>query len=644
MITLPEIENTITESRVKLNRLAGQREAFLSVFNSVTQKVGEAKVRLSAKDKTDEVLMTLQKRAHEKQVGLFEILLTQIMREVIPEGEKSIKFSLDEKAGKPSLNIAVSRGEDMDGNDLTESILHGSGGSVSNVICAGLRFVALERSGLRKFMVLDEPDCWLESNRIPAFANVIGCLGKDIGVQSLMISHHNVSLFEKSASSIQRLTKDEFGKIIVKDVIPSKHEVLPHEIAELHLTNFMSHSDTIIKLSSGMTAIIGQNDIGKSVILTALHALTEGDFDKEFIMHGYDSAKVEMVFGDGRAIECERFRTKSPAVIYRLWNDKEHIGKPVHESPLGKSVPEWASKMMEIRSYGDMDIQLGNQKSPIFLLDESGSKRADILSVGSDNNLLTDMQAKWKKMITEDKQTIKQGEIEAGNLKIKIETLNELGHLEDRMNEIGNLANEIKNIDTNGKETALFLTFLTNKINSVNYLNSVNLKLGQLPEITSIEEIHSLIEVEQRLLALQGKGEVPVMPTFADIEPENEISELTMLVKKLSQNIAHCPSLPVMGDIQELAVSEFNFVRSLELVINKSKVIIPKLNDIPVIDDFNETLLDSLSKTIKSLTLKEVEVNSIQKDLAENQVKYNLLIDNMGGVCPLCESHIEHKH
>ena len=49
------------------------------------------------------------------------------------------------------------------------------------------------KSGLRPFLALDEADCWIRPGRVPAFLHVLRRLSERIGMQTLVVSHHDVA-------------------------------------------------------------------------------------------------------------------------------------------------------------------------------------------------------------------------------------------------------------------------------------------------------------------------------------------------------------------------------------------------------------------------------------------------------------------
>ena len=95
-----------------------------------------------------------------------------------------------------------------------EHVLEGQGGSVANILSVGLRLLALttlDEKTHRRFLVLDEQDCWLHPSLVPRLVNIVHEAGKALGFQVLMISHHEASAFERFADKIYTVIPTQDG-------------------------------------------------------------------------------------------------------------------------------------------------------------------------------------------------------------------------------------------------------------------------------------------------------------------------------------------------------------------------------------------------------------------------------------------------
>ena len=167
-----------------------QREAAL-------RKTGDY---LVTADGVTAALASLSEQLFGELVGLIESKLSLALQEVL-EQPIALKVERGFQRGAATLRFHVER----DGN--AEHILDGQGGSVANVLSVGLRLFALTtlpEKDHRRFLVLDEQDCWLRPDLVPKLVKIVHAAGKALGFQVLMISHHDASAFERYAEKIYR--------------------------------------------------------------------------------------------------------------------------------------------------------------------------------------------------------------------------------------------------------------------------------------------------------------------------------------------------------------------------------------------------------------------------------------------------------
>ena len=145
-----------------------------------------------------EALDALSRELFKRLLQIVEEKLSIALVEII---EQPLKFHADAdfKRGGATVEFRIER----DGN--SEDVLRGQGGSVANVLSVGLRMFALmtlDEAQHRRFLVLDEQDCWLRPDLVPRLVKIVREAGQALGFQVLMISHHDVAIFERYADRI----------------------------------------------------------------------------------------------------------------------------------------------------------------------------------------------------------------------------------------------------------------------------------------------------------------------------------------------------------------------------------------------------------------------------------------------------------
>ena len=149
-------------------------------------------------DSVSEALQQLNSQLFRQLLDVLEEKLTLALQEVL---EQPIEFraEADFKRGSAAVEFWV------ENNGNREDVVRGQGGSVLNVLSVGLRMFAitgLDESEHRRFLVLDEQDCWLRPDLVPSLVKIVHQAGDALGFQVLMISHHDAQTFQEYADRV----------------------------------------------------------------------------------------------------------------------------------------------------------------------------------------------------------------------------------------------------------------------------------------------------------------------------------------------------------------------------------------------------------------------------------------------------------
>ena len=576
--------------------------------DALRQTVAKAKGRLALAPDAGAVFEALQARATLRSVGTFERLLTAIMDDVLP-GQGAIRLVPQYKGGTTWLDVLLERPEGL------EDLLDANGGALTNVASAGLVFAALSRTANRKFVVLDEPDCWLKPDRVGPFLGVIADVSDQAGFQTVFVTHHNLRDLEGRISQVRLCHDSATGRVRADALQPLAHEwgsPAQPGIRAMTLRNFRAHTNTTIPLFPGATALTGDNNVGKSsALVAAFRAICYGESDDTMIRHGEDQATVVVQVENGLSIEWERRRKKSPAVMYRLWEGKE-LRQESRQPARGK-IPDWAETLLRIGPVDGLDIQIRNQKEPVFLLNEPPSRRAQILSVGKEAGYLTGMMQGYRKLQTADQETARHGEARLSRLTYRAELLEPVPEL-------------------NASVGMLMAT-----------------AEAQAVAAATADAMRDCLRVVERgesvTAALSCRlGEVsaawPVTPALGNTAP------LEALVARLGRKLAvHPPTVPELPRCPELQATE----RLVELGQRITKgqrrtsrllpamPVLPALAPVEDLSDVVVTLSSALTRSQAAATAARAELESLEQAQAE----LNKLLDDLGS-CPLCGAAFHH--
>jgi exonuclease SbcC len=196
------------------------------------------------------------------------------------------------------------------------------------------------------------------------------------------------------------------------------------------LENFMSHARTNIDLADGLTVLTGPNNCGKSAVVAALQILATNGRSTHVMRHGAKRCRITVETDDGHTICWERKKT---TVKYTL------DGEDVHR--VGTSVPDSLHDLLRLdrveaetgKSKHEYDIHFGEQKAPVFLLGESGSRAASFFASSSDASRLVEMQHRHRLKLRDNKGDAKRLKAEIDNNAVRLKSFEPIDEIADRI-------------------------------------------------------------------------------------------------------------------------------------------------------------------------------------------------------------------
>ena len=642
IVTASGVSLRINQANLLAARLKGEADSASRRSLELESKVGLARGRLALADEVTAILDNLRDRAHARSVGAFETALSGILADLFPD-KGDVVLGLTTERGAPALNISIGKDED------SEDILDDSGGAVTNVISTGLQYAALSRTKNRRLMVLDEPDCWIQPGLIRNFVKVIADVSKQAKTQTFLVSHNPYTLFE-GLTTVIKLARESTGVISATPVDPIaakwENDTEPG-IRYIELTNFGPHLHTKINFGPGVTSLVGNNDLGKSkAIAGSLRAVAYGESTDKMIRRrtpeanlrefaydeatqkvlGSHAAEAKIVIGleEGRRIEWTRKRKGTPKVMYAIYEAGNN--KPIFEGkPSGRGeVPDAVTKLLNISRVDQLDVQISAQKDPVFLLNETPSTRAQLLSVGRESGHLVAWFETYKEWQRSDKDAVKTGEIEYAQLKSRLTALDALSTIEPVLAELVPMQATI--VAVSNKQNLLFEVEDDIESNSkqVKQLEAVATVLAKTPELPSLADTLS-IERHRELLASLGAMAAIEVPTLMidlpELYPTDRVIEVGQSLVALQAQVASFDSLTLM-------------VPELPALLDLTKL---------------QTLQAEVEHTVMASSKAEANVQATGKSLAASEAELEALKATFGNHCPLCDAAfpdkgIEHAH
>src|SRR5829696_6674435 len=298
--------------RRDLAQAEGRRDWLRRRRETLEHDVALAKARLDLRGPVELFIEEVQAEASRRSLRSTETLLTAFAQDVLP-GEKPVSLELSTERGLAALDIGVLR---PDGS--REDVLEDNGGALTNVIGAALRLIAVVKADVGRFLALDEADCWIAPDRVPAFYRVLEDGAARLGIQCLAISHHDLSSFA-GQFHVSRVRGEPASGLV----------------------DVQAYRDATLRLGPGVNALIGPNNRGKSTFIRALRAVFYGEARDSLVRAGARAATVEIGVEHGRTLRFTRQPRRSPV---NLWSLHEPDGSVVvanglrHETG-GRAVP-----------------------------------------------------------------------------------------------------------------------------------------------------------------------------------------------------------------------------------------------------------------------------------------------------------------
>jgi DNA repair ATPase RecN len=172
-------------------------------------------------------------------------------------------------------------------------------------------------------------------------------------------------------------------------------------IKRLKIKDYMAHKETELELDPGVTVLTGPNNSGKSAVVEALRSVAQNPPPHHVIRHGASQAVVRVELDSGEAVEWVRSRGNTIYRQFKAVPDGDDAGAPPEiYAKFGRTPPEDIRNLLRldlVETESDaVDIHIGNQRYPIFLLDQTGSQAASFFAASTEAEYLLRIQQALK--------------------------------------------------------------------------------------------------------------------------------------------------------------------------------------------------------------------------------------------------------
>ena len=215
---MQDITSLLAEQRElerRADRLAGLAGAGVREYLAAREELAAIEAFLELSPRAAARLEDLTRELFGETLDEIEANLTHAVREILGQ-DRVVTSRREIRGGRLFIEFEMlNAGE-------PEHILVGQGGSVCNILSVGLRLVALSQldpARHRRFLVLDEQDCWLKPELVPKFVDTIARIAERLSLQVLYISHHPMDLFAGKAQKIFGLKPSKTAGVSVEVIL-----------------------------------------------------------------------------------------------------------------------------------------------------------------------------------------------------------------------------------------------------------------------------------------------------------------------------------------------------------------------------------------------------------------------------------------
>jgi DNA repair exonuclease SbcCD ATPase subunit len=214
-----------SEALALYHKLVGKRDIFDKELAECQKELSQVDDFLLLEERVLEALEKLDGELFKNITLLLEKKLSVALQEIL---EQDIYLKVETTFSGKSIGFKFK----TERGGCEEDIMRGNGGSVVNILSVCLRLFALTQlpeETHRRFLVLDEQDCWLQPELVPRFAKIIQEAARALNFQVLVISHHNSNTFLDYADRIFQLHPTPNG---VKIEVVNRNPVFSDEAFE----------------------------------------------------------------------------------------------------------------------------------------------------------------------------------------------------------------------------------------------------------------------------------------------------------------------------------------------------------------------------------------------------------------------------
>jgi len=447
---------------------------------------------------------------------------------------------------------------------------------------------------------------------------------------------------------------------------------------EVTVENFQSVEKLSLNVE-GFSAIVGRSNIGKSAIVRAIQCALTGATGTDFVRH---RPECERLVRGNKKCKCQATVTLKTEKLKLIWEKGDAVnqytvwqagetGKGTVYSKIDRGTPDFLLPDFEPVKVGkDNDlIQVSEQFSPIFLLDQSGNTVADVLSDVAQLdqvNVAMSLVSKDRKGAMSTRSVRERDILELGETLARFDGLDQVAadaqDMEDRFQALGAAQKVAEQLDGyvdawESLDGSVGLLEVATKpaLPADSLLREALRKLSELSRF-----FQAVVERAPVVRRLSGIDKVELPDDTPLKEVAEKRSQLGVWLARLREFKAEIPALkkvasfddpdpaPLRKTLARLGASQSFLDKQTRL-----KAVVPKLEQaLSVTEPDVAPVQVAASKVmaIQSFLDKqdrlEKAVPKLERDLAKAEKAVADILDQINelGVCPTCTQDIDADH
>lgn len=424
-------------------------------------------------------------------------------------------------------------------------------------------------------------------------------------------------------------------------------------IKRIELVNFMSHERTVIEPAAGLTVLVGPNNCGKSAFVSALQILCHNAKSNYVLRHGEKQCEIIVETDDGHIVTWSRKKSGSAKYVI----DGEVFDR------LRQNTPEQLHQILRLSKVDcdpePYDIHFGEQKSPVFLLNDSGKAAAQFFASSSDAIRLVEMQSLHKNRVRDSKRDKTRLESEKQELIQASESLEPLAEIEKRIDDAEALFQTIHRTAEKIEHTRIMIGAISEVSRDLELYEAKATKLESLVEPPEFGDSKSLERLLDNLngsnldfqFASASSTAFSDLQTPPKIEDESKLESLLADLQTAERRFENgsassavfekLKSPPEIKDESRLStvIGKINVARQNLGAVEKRSGLLSKLSAPLELVDHNRLAqaIDEISKIEKSIVDSGTQLQNIQSGVESLGQEVEAWVAQ-NPTCPTCGS------